>query len=115
MDNYKELKQVYEMALHQASVGKGKERHANDEPFTKQLIFIIEKLVKSFQLGQAIKKIVESQRLDREAAIRELLGAQNYIAAKIIELSEITDTEIEKFTVLTQNVNCATGKTNDNL
>ena len=37
-----------------------------------------------FPLGQAGKKMQESQRLPREAAVRELLGAINYIAAQII-------------------------------
>jgi hypothetical protein len=86
-DNYKELKKVLDMALSQASEGKGKERHANNEPFEDQLIFTIEKLVKSFQLGQAIKKIVESQRLPKERAQAELLGAINYICAHFIQLN----------------------------
>ena len=111
-DNYKDLKKVLDLALLQASEGKGKERHANNEPFTEQLIFIIEKLTNSFQLGQAIKKIVESQRLEREAGIRELLGAINYISAKVIERKngketlfekhKIKKSEVEKFSVLTQ-------------
>jgi hypothetical protein len=95
-DNYKELKKVLDMALSQASEGKGKERHANNEPFEDQLIFIIEKLVKSFQLGQAIKKIVESKRLPDERATAELLGAINYISAHIIELRK-TPSFIEKY------------------
>lgn len=110
-DNYKDLKRVLDLALLQASEGKGKERHANNEPFTEQLIFKIEGLTKSFQLGQAIKKIVESQRLEREAAIKELLGAINYISAKVIELKNgqdnlfekhkpIKKSEIEKFSIL---------------
>ena len=37
-----------------------------------------------FALGQAIKKMQESQRLSHDAAIRELLGAINYIAGVII-------------------------------
>jgi hypothetical protein len=85
-ENYAYLKSVLDKALNQASEGKGKERHANNEPFTEQLIFIIEKLVKSFQLGQAIKKIVESERLPKEMAKAELLGAINYISAHYIHI-----------------------------
>jgi hypothetical protein len=119
-DNYKDLKKVLDLALLQASEGKGKERHANNEPFTEQLIFIIEKLTNSFQLGQAIKKIVESQRLEREAGIRELLGAINYISAKVIERKngketlfekhKIKKSEVEKFSVLTQLKDITEGK-----
>jgi hypothetical protein len=86
-ENYKDLKKVLDSALNQASEGKGRERHANDEPFSEQLIFQIEKWVKSFQLGQAIKKIVESQRLPKDRAQAELLGAINYIAAHFIALN----------------------------
>jgi hypothetical protein len=42
-----------------------------------------------FALGQAIKKMEESQRLpNKEAAIQELLGAIVYIAGAIIYLEE---------------------------
>jgi len=76
------------MALNQAQSGKGKERHACDNPFEEQIIMIIERLDVGYQLGQAIKKIAESKRLDTNHAINELLGAINYIAAKIIHLKE---------------------------
>ncbi len=120
-DNYKDLKKVLDLAFLQASEGKGKERHANNEPFTEQLIFKIEGLTKSFQLGQAIKKIVESQRLEREAAITELLGAINYISAKVIELKNgeinlfekhkrIKKSEVEQFLVLQQLTDITEGK-----
>jgi hypothetical protein len=39
-------------------------------------------------LGQAIKKILESQRLPKGAAIHELLGAINYLAGAIIVRGE---------------------------
>jgi hypothetical protein len=96
-ENYSELQKVLNLALEQAESGKGKERHANNEPFTEQLIFIIEKLVKSFQLGQAIKKIVESERLPKEMAKKELLGAINYISAHYIHIENgITEEELVK-------------------
>jgi hypothetical protein len=85
---YEKLSVALQMALNQAMLGKGKERHANNEPFENQIIMLIEKLGVGFQLGQAIKKIVESTRLDKNHAINELLGAINYIAAKIIHLKE---------------------------
>lgn len=85
MDSPK-LDKVLSDAYEQATSGKGKERHADDNEFIEQPIFWIEKYFKSFQLGQAVKKIHESQRLDKDKAIQELLGAINYIAAHIIHL-----------------------------
>ncbi len=87
-DNYKMLSDVYKSALNDASDGKGKARHADDNPYEEQPIMWIEKYFKSYQLGQAVKKMHESQRLSKEDAINELLGAINYIAAKVIYLKE---------------------------
>ena len=87
-DNYKLLEEVYAMAHEDASGGKGKERHADDNPYQEQPIMWIEKYFKSYQLGQSVKKLHESQRLPKEAAINELLGAINYIAAHVIFLKE---------------------------
>ena len=85
---YSRLSKVLQDAQDQAQSGKGDERHASGEAFEDQPIMWIEKYFKSFQLGQAVKKLHESQRLDKDAAIRELLGAINYIAAKIILLED---------------------------
>ncbi len=90
IDNYAYLGDVLDRALKQASGGKGHERHSCGEPFEEQLMVTIEKLNVGFSLGQAIKKIVESCRLEPEAATLERYGAINYIAGKIIE------TELEK-------------------
>ena len=87
-DNYKTLKDVLDNALNQASSGKGKDRHADDQPYEQQPIMWIEEYFRSYQLGQAVKKMHESQRLSNEMAIQELLGAINYIAAKIIYLQQ---------------------------
>lgn len=83
---YSSLQKVLEAARIQAESGKGHERHASDEAFEDQPIQWIEKHFKSFQLGQAVKKMHESQRLDKDAAIKELLGAINYLAARVIYL-----------------------------
>jgi len=88
MKAYKDLYIVLKDCFDQASVGKGKERHANDLPFVEQPIMWIEKHFNSFQLGQAVKKVHESQRLPKEAAIKELRGAIVYISAKIIDLGK---------------------------
>ena len=84
--NYGRLEEVLTKAAEQASAGKGAERHADGQSFEEQPIMWIEREFKSFQLGQAVKKIHESQRLAPDAAARELLGAINYLAAKIIAL-----------------------------
>jgi len=84
--DYASLENVLKEALSQASGGKGSERHAAGQPFTDQPMFWIEKEFPSFQLGQAVKKIHESQRLETGAAQRELLGAINYLAAHFIFL-----------------------------
>ena len=86
---YQSLKSVFDEAMKQASEGKGKERHADDcSPFEKQTICWIERQGLDFARGQAVKKIVESMRLEPRAAIEELLGAMNYIAACVIVIRE---------------------------
>lgn len=84
--SYETLRDVLGEAFNQASNGKGSERHADNQDFEDQPIMWIEENFKSFQLGQAVKKIHESQRMDADAAERELLGAINYLAARIIYL-----------------------------
>lgn len=88
---YKSLSDVLVSAYDQASGGKGKERHANNNPFEDQPICEICRTQKSidFATGQAIKKCYEVTNLPTtEAKVRELLGAINYIAAAIIVLRE---------------------------
>lgn len=87
-DRYSSLATVLSGAYEQAAGGKGQERHADDQPFEDQPIQWIEEHFKSFQLGQAVKKTHESQRLPNDAAIKELLGAINYLAARVIYLQD---------------------------
>jgi len=88
-DPYISLRYVLELAVDQAANGKGKERHANGEPFDQQKICKISRAVGvGFALGQALKKAEESVRLNKEAGLREILGAINYLAAAYIVLSE---------------------------
>lgn len=82
---YDPLRNVLDEAYSQAAVGKGAKRHAGGKPFIEQPIMRIQDMVgPGFALGQAIKKIDESQGLDADAAERELLGAIVYIAGAII-------------------------------
>jgi hypothetical protein len=93
---YGKLAITLQDALNQAQAGKGMERHGTQEPFEKQITMLIEGLGVGFQLGQAIKKVTESVRLDKDRSINELLGAITYIAAHIIFLKE-SDTGKETF------------------
>lgn len=86
---YESLGQVLMQAYLQAAEGKGAERHADSKAFDDQPMQLIQQLVgPGFALGQAIKKCQESQRMDRDAAVRELLGAIVYIAGAIIHIEE---------------------------
>jgi hypothetical protein len=91
-DNYKELKMVLDRAYLQASVGKGKDRHANGLPFHQQPILVETRSVGiGFPAGQARKKVQEATSCYKdhpERAIADLLGAINYIAAEIIFIEE---------------------------
>jgi hypothetical protein len=77
-------------ALEQASKGKGRERHASEgEAYEDQIICEVARRVGlGYPLGQAVKKIYESQRLGGDAGVQELLGALNYIAAAVIVMRE---------------------------
>ena len=86
---YSDLFYVLRDALDQAQDGKGSERHGNGQPFMEQPALTITRAVGlGFPLGQAMKKIQESQRMDTDAAKRELLGAINYLAAAILSFEK---------------------------
>ena len=95
---YEDISIIRQLALDQAQHGKGKERHAQDLPFDQQPIMQIPRLLSSDSglLYQAIKKIQESSRMSTEAAIKERLGAINYIAASILYLQNKDDRKDEK-------------------
>lgn len=83
---YETLGEALAAAVEQAAAGKGAGRHSYDgELFSDQLIFEIPRRLgacgSGFLLGQAVKKIYESVRLEPERARAELLGAINYLAA----------------------------------
>jgi hypothetical protein len=85
-EGYEALGLAFAAAAAQAARGKGSERHSYDgEPFSDQLIFEIPRRLgacgSGFLLGQAVKKIYESVRLEPERARAEILGAINYLAA----------------------------------
>jgi hypothetical protein len=86
--DYESLRRVLEAAYDQASMGKGKERHAGDGlAFIDQPMQAVSKLLNTSDglAFQAIKKVTESQGMKTfEQKERELLGAIVYIAGMII-------------------------------
>ena len=97
-DEYAALYRVYEDAYEQASEGKGKVRHASEgEAYEDQIICEVARRVGlGYPLGQAVKKIYESQRLGGERGVAELLGALNYVAAAVVVMREGVDEEREE-------------------
>jgi hypothetical protein len=87
-EKYAPLWNVLARAFEQASAGKGKERHGNGKPFLEQPMFSICSMLRSnhFLIGQAVKKAQESSRMDKDRAVKELLGAINYLAGAVIYL-----------------------------
>lgn len=86
-DQYATLRNVLDRAYEQAATGKGNERHGNMLNFERQPMQDVTKLVGlGFPLGQAIKKAQEATRLETDAAVKELLGAINYLAGAVIWL-----------------------------
>jgi hypothetical protein len=84
-EGYDELADVLQRAFSQAAFGKGKERHAQGEPFIHQ---VMQDGARRFGVGallfQAYKKNEESQRLPLDRAVAEMLGAIVYTAGAVI-------------------------------
>jgi len=88
---YAKLRHVLGEAYDQAAVGKGRDRHVKHEAqaFEHQPICSMQRIYGSgYAFGQVGKKMEESMRMDTKAAVAELYGAINYIAAAIIVLEE---------------------------
>lgn len=86
---YESLAKVLRRAYNQAARGKGAQRHGQGQPFDQQpMQQLIALYGVGFALGQAGKKAQESQRMDKDAAVRELLGAINYLAGAVIALEK---------------------------
>jgi|GEM_PF-1371807 len=84
---YESLERVLVRAYEQAAIGKGSVRHAQNTPFNEQpMQKIIDLHGVGFATGQATKKLQESRRLSRDAAIAEMLGAIVYISGAIIAI-----------------------------
>lgn len=82
---YESLADVLQRAFNQAARGKGKERHAKDQPFHEQVMQVgAQHFGTGSLLFQAFKKAEESQRLPHDRAMAELLGAIVYLAGAVI-------------------------------
>lgn len=86
---YERLAEILQRAYDQASRGKGHERHANGEPFDKQ---VMQDGARRFGVGallfQAFKKSEESQRLPHDRAMAEIYGAIVYLAGAAIRMED---------------------------
>lgn len=85
---YEKLRDVLLRAFNDAARGKGEVRHADEGvAFEEQNMQQLIKLYGlGFATGQAAKKSREALRLSNDAAVRELLGAINYLAGAIIHI-----------------------------
>lgn len=86
-DDYLPLLRTFLGALEQAAYGKGRERHANDQPFVEQPILTMARMLDSDAglAQQVIKKTVEARSLPtKQARINELRGTLVYAAAMIL-------------------------------
>ena len=86
-DDYLPLLRTFLGALEQAAYGKGRERHANDLPFTEQPILTMARMLDSDAglAQQVIKKTIEARSLPtKQARINELRGTLVYAAAMIL-------------------------------
>lgn len=86
-DDYLPLLRTFLGALEQAAYGKGRERHANDLPFTEQPILTMARMLDSDAglAQQVIKKTIETRSLPtKQARINELRGTLVYAAAMIL-------------------------------
>ena len=94
-DPYYVLRAVLELAVEQASTGKGAERHANGQRFESQPMLEISRMLRTPAgcLYQVMKKSQEAQGMldngNPEAAKREILGAINYLAGAYMIIDEV--------------------------
>lgn len=91
---YEPLARVLTEAYDQAAKGKGKKRHANDQPFHKQPIMQIARMVgiggHSYQICKKAQEAkTMADRNDFEAARQEFLGVIVYAAAAFLLIDEM--------------------------
>lgn len=90
VDHYAPLRRVLDLALEQARSGKGAQRHGQGQPFDRQPMMEISRMIggPAGCFYQAMKKTQEASRMEPDAAKREILGAINYLAGAYLLLDE---------------------------
>lgn len=88
-DRFASLRREMDCAYSQASMGKGMERHGDDGRFEDQTtIRMARELGTAFPVGQAVKKLIEGERMmkagNAAGALREWHGAMVYAAMACI-------------------------------
>lgn len=92
---YEHLHRILAEAFQQSATGKGRQRHATEHATGQVKPWHEQSIVQTtmahglgFATGQAEKKLREAQRMEKEAAIREILGAIVYAAAAVYVLEQ---------------------------
>lgn len=96
---YTKLHAVLHMAYDRAVKGKGKERHANNQPFEEQVMARVNRLTGGgFSFGQILKKMEEIPNLPNERArMFEMLDIIVYAAGYVLVKEELSDKEQLRF------------------
>ena len=89
-DQYADLRRILDTAFIFASEEKGHERHGGNglDWGDQRHAAIASEVGTGFAIGQAVKKSFESERLEPDAAKRELLGAITYLASAIYAIEK---------------------------
>lgn len=92
---YESLAEVLRLALEQAQGGKGKERHATEQPFVEQPSMADARLLGvAGPVFQARKKLLEAAKcceVAPERAVADLLGAIVYAAMAVLVIEGRSD------------------------
>jgi hypothetical protein len=97
LKQYVKLQAVLNMAYDRAAKGKGKERHANNQPFDEQVMARANRLTNGgFSFGQIMKKLEEIPNLKGKAdKINEMLDiivyAAGYVMIKLEEKDDVVN------------------------
>ncbi|OFX03268.1 MAG: hypothetical protein A3E78_12075 [Alphaproteobacteria bacterium RIFCSPHIGHO2_12_FULL_63_12] len=89
-NDYSALRAILDRAYDFAATGKGHQRHGQSGlPWIAQRhVQIGREVGTGFAIGQAVKKSLEAGGMDKDAAVRELLGAITYLASAVYLLEE---------------------------
>ena len=94
---YSTLHTVLQLAYDRASKGKGKERHANNQPFDQQVMARANRATNGgFSYGQIMKKIEEIPNLKSDSErVNEMLDIIVYAAGYVLVKLEKKDEDVD--------------------